>query len=138
MSYVYLADEVWCKCGEHVCDQDEHWVSAYLGFGDCFGCCTKNQFLEVTGLKRNETGDIVDEDGQVLLTAGGDAAATGGDAAADSAAAGADDAAAAGAGAFSVSLSTVNFVLSRVALQVRRRESKQACCARTGAKLGRP
>ena len=68
-------------------------------------------------MERDETGDIVDEDGQVLLTAGGDVAAAGaGDAAAAGAAAGAGDADVAGAGACIVSLCTVNFVLSCVCL----------------------
>ena len=41
----------------------------------CFECCTENEFLEVTGLERNKTGDIIDKDGQVLLTAAGYTAA---------------------------------------------------------------
>ena len=82
LSYVYLTDKangegkwVWCEVGEHSVVPDDHWDSVYPGFADCFQCCTENEFLEVTGLERNETGDIIDKDGQVLLTAAGYTAA---------------------------------------------------------------
>ena len=65
---------VWCEVGEHAVVRDDHWVTVYPGFPDCFECCKENEFLEATGMERNETGDIIDTDGQVFLTAAGYAA----------------------------------------------------------------
>ena len=70
-----VAGKVWCEIGEHAVVRDYHWVTVYPGFPDCFECCKENEFLEATGMERNETGDIIDTDGQVFLTAAGYAAA---------------------------------------------------------------
>ena len=40
-------DKVWCECGEHFCNRDEHWVSVYPNVEDCFECCSEKECKEL-------------------------------------------------------------------------------------------
>ena len=40
-------DKVWCECGEHFCNRDDHWVSVHPTFGDCMECCSEKECKEL-------------------------------------------------------------------------------------------
>ena len=40
-------DKVWCACGEHFCNRDDHWVSVYPTIEDCMNCCSEKECKEL-------------------------------------------------------------------------------------------
>jgi hypothetical protein len=40
-------DKVWCACGEHFSNRDDHWVSVYPTIEDCMECCSEKECKEL-------------------------------------------------------------------------------------------